>query len=232
MTLEALVRIAAAVAFGAMVGAEREATDQPAGLRTHITVSLGACLFGAISTLGFDEFDGKRSEHLLQADVTRVASQVVVGIGFLGAGVIFREGATVRNLTTAASLWVTAAVGLACGVGDEGLALIATAALLISLVVLRPPRAWIQRLMARDKERLSVITRDLETADEVLELLGTLDVDVERSALRKLGDNEYMLDLSLRSPPGESLERAVEQLVRRPDLVQVKSYDEGVVGEN
>jgi putative Mg2+ transporter-C (MgtC) family protein len=229
MTVEAVARIAAAVAFGALVGAEREATDQPAGLRTHITVCLGACLFGAISTLGFEEFDGKRSEHLLQADVTRVASQVVVGIGFLGAGVIFREGATVRNLTTAASLWVTAAVGVACGVGDLGLALIATIALIVSLVVLRVPRRWIRRSVAHDKERICVVTSSLETADEVVALLPTLNIEVERAALRKLDDDQYMIDLALRSAPGDDLEQAIDRLVRRPDLVRVASYDEGVV---
>ena len=225
MTAEAIARIAAAVAFGAVIGAEREATDQPAGLRTHITVCLGACLFGAVSTLGFSEFDGRRANHLLQADVTRVASQVVVGIGFLGAGVIFRQGATIRNLTTAGSLWVVAAIGVACGVGDIGLALVATVALLVSLVVLRLPRAWIERRVTRDKERLWIVTSSLAAADEVIEELPSLGVDVERAALRKHGDGQYVIDTTLRSARGGSIDDAVDRLARRPDLVRVETYE-------
>jgi putative Mg2+ transporter-C (MgtC) family protein len=231
MTAEAVARIAAAVAFGAVIGAEREATDQPAGLRTHITVALGACLFGAISTLGFEEFDGRRADHLLQADVTRVASQVVVGIGFLGAGVIFRQGATVRNLTTAASLWVTAAIGLACGVGDMGLALIATVALLIALVALRVPRAWIQRSVARDKERIYIVTDSLEAADRIIAELPSLGVRVDRASLRKLAPDEFLIDTSIRSDAGENVDHALDQLARRPDVAKVEIYEEGTRGD-
>ena len=124
---EVAVRLLAALVLGALVGAEREATDQPAGLRTHIAVCLGAALFGVVSTLGFTEFAARRASTNFQVDVTRVASQVVVGIGFLGAGMIFRQGTAVRNLTTAASLWVVAAIGLAAGVGDIGTAGVTTA---------------------------------------------------------------------------------------------------------
>ena len=98
-----------------------------------------------VSTLGFVEFDQLRANSTLQADVKRVASNVVVGIGFLGAGVIFRQGNTIRNLTTAASMWVVAAIGLACGVGDVMTAAIATVVLLGSLVLLRPIRSVIRR---------------------------------------------------------------------------------------
>src|SRR5687768_17277673 len=119
---EAVLRLLVAILLGAAIGAERETSDQPAGLRTHIAVCLGACLFGVVSTLGFDEFEAERATTNVQVDVTRVASQVVVGIGFLGAGVIFRQRTIVRNLTTAASLWVTSAIGLTAGVGDLGTA--------------------------------------------------------------------------------------------------------------
>jgi putative Mg2+ transporter-C (MgtC) family protein len=99
---EAVLRLVVAVVLGAAVGAEREARDQPAGLRTHIAVCLGAAIFGVVSTLGFDEFQAERARTNINVDVTRVASQVVVGIGFLGAGVIFRQRDVVKNLTTAA----------------------------------------------------------------------------------------------------------------------------------
>ena len=117
LDMDVVVRLLGATVLGGLVGVEREASYQPAGLRTHIAVAVGAALFGVISTLGFLEFDQLRANSTIQADVTRVASNVVVGIGFLGAGVIFRQGNNVRNLTTAASLWAVAAIGLACGVG-------------------------------------------------------------------------------------------------------------------
>jgi putative Mg2+ transporter-C (MgtC) family protein len=110
----AVLRLLLAAALGGLVGLERELKDQPAGLRTHILVSIGACLFTLVSAFGFSEVTKTRAAG---ADITRIASQVVVGIGFLGGGTILRHGATIRGLTTAASLWVTAAVGLAVGAG-------------------------------------------------------------------------------------------------------------------
>ena len=116
-----------------------------------------------VSTLGFVEFDRPRSETVLQADVTRVASNVVVGIGFLGAGVIFRQRNTIKNLTTAASLWTVAAIGLASGVGDPTTAAVATAILLISLVLLRPVRTVVRHHWA--KRSVTVTVHLAEGAD-------------------------------------------------------------------
>jgi len=142
---DVVVRLLCAAVLGGLVGVEREASDQVAGLRTHIAVALGAALFGVISTLGFTEFDRVRAATVLQVDVGRTASNVVVGIGFLGAGVIIRSGNHIRNLTTAASLWAVAAIGLACGVGDPTTAAVGTLVLLGSLVLLRPVRRLIRR---------------------------------------------------------------------------------------
>ncbi len=106
------LQIAVAAALGASLGLERELSAQPAGLRTHMLVCTGAALF----TLAGAGYDG--------GDPTRIAAQVVTGIGFLGGGAILREGATVRGLTTAASLWVTAAIGLAVGLQRWSAALV------------------------------------------------------------------------------------------------------------
>jgi putative Mg2+ transporter-C (MgtC) family protein len=170
---DALVRLLAAAGAGFVVGVEREATDQAAGLRTHIAVSLGAALFGVVSTLGFLAFEGPRAETNIQVDVTRVASQVVVGVGFLGAGIIFRQGTIVRNLTTAASLWVVSAIGLACGVGEVGLATVATVVLVVSLVLLRPVRAWIKRYRSeRPVLRVELVLLQDAGPSRVLEAAG------------------------------------------------------------
>ena len=104
---EMLLRLAVAALIGALVGYEREREGKPAGIRTHGMVSLGAALFTVVSIYGFE---GK-------GDPARVAAQVVPGIGFLGAGAILHDRLSVRGLTTAASLWVTSAIGVAVGTG-------------------------------------------------------------------------------------------------------------------
>jgi putative Mg2+ transporter-C (MgtC) family protein len=142
---ELVGRLALAVALGGAVGLEREISDQPAGLRTHITVALGAALFGVISTVGFNAFVTTREASNYQIDVTRVASQVVVGIGFLGGGTILRHGTTVKGLTTAANLWVVAAVGLAVGIGMYLAAGLTTIVALASLAGLKPLERWMTR---------------------------------------------------------------------------------------
>ena len=115
---DVVVRLLVAAVLGGSSGSSaRRATSRPDCAPTS-PLALGAALFGVISTLGFLEFDRPRAESILQVDVTRVASNVAVGIGFLGAGVIFRQRSNIKNLTTAASLWAVAAIGLACGVGD------------------------------------------------------------------------------------------------------------------
>lgn len=219
---EAILRLVVAVVLGAVVGAEREATDQPAGLRTHIAVCLGACLFGIVSTLGFDEFEARRATTNVQVDVTRVASQVVVGIGFLGAGVIFRERASVRNLTTAASLWVTSAVGLTAGVGDLGTAAAATGLLVAVLVALLPVREWLRRTVRRPTRELTVELGPGALAAEVLAWLEGVPVAVDRVRLGKR-DDRGTVSLRLRGRPGTDIEAVVAALVARPDVASVGS---------
>lgn len=123
-----LLRLALATGLGAFVGYERERVGKPAGVRTHGMVALGSALFTVTSVFGFDSI----------GDPARVAAQVVTGIGFLGAGAILREGASVQGLTTAASLWVTAAIGMAVGVGMKAMAL--TTSMLVFVLLRFGPR--------------------------------------------------------------------------------------------
>jgi putative Mg2+ transporter-C (MgtC) family protein len=127
---EVLLRIFVAAALGGAIGLERELRERQAGLRTHLVVSVGAALFTLVSAYGFSGFDGK-------VDPTRIAAQIVSGIGFLGAGAIIRQGLSVRGLTTAASLWLVAAIGMAAGAGYWDGALIATLGALLTLGPLR-----------------------------------------------------------------------------------------------
>ncbi len=120
INFEVILGLLLAAALGAVVGIEREITIKPAGLRTHMLVSLGSCLFTIIS-VGFD------------FDPARIASGIVAGIGFIGAGAIWAEKDKIRGITTASSLWVTAAIGLTVGIGDYPLAIVVTSLVFLIL---------------------------------------------------------------------------------------------------
>ena len=123
-----LLRLVVAVVLGALVGYERERKGKPAGVRTHGMVCLGAALFTVVSIYGFGP----------SGDPTRVAAMIVSGIGFLGAGAVLHQRESVHGLTTAASLWVTAAIGLAVGVGMIGMSFMTT--ILVFLLLRFCPR--------------------------------------------------------------------------------------------
>ena len=133
---EIVLRVILAGVFGGAIGAEREIREREAGLRTHMLVSIGAALFTLVSGYGFSDFRFSNASGITY-DPTRIAAQVVTGIGFLGAGAIIRQGLSVRGLTTAASLWVVAAIGIATGAGYYSAALITTVVVLVSLWPLR-----------------------------------------------------------------------------------------------
>ena len=130
MLWDFVLRLLAATAMGAAIGFEREYHAKEAGLRTHLLVALGSCLFMILSIYGFDFMLGR--DHV-SFDPSRIAAQVVTSIGFIGAGTIILQKQVVRGLTTAAGLWVTAAIGLACGNGMYWVALITTVIVLVSL---------------------------------------------------------------------------------------------------
>jgi putative Mg2+ transporter-C (MgtC) family protein len=129
--IEIVLRIVLAIIFGGLIGLERESVNKSAGFRTHILVCVGSALIMLVSIDVYQQFQGKAN-----IDPGRIAAQVVSGIGFLGAGTIMREGISVRGLTTAATLWAVAAVGLAVGVGYYFGAVISTGVIFLTLVYL------------------------------------------------------------------------------------------------
>ncbi len=218
---EAVLRLVVAVVLGAAVGAEREARDQPAGLRTHIAVCLGAAIFGVVSTLGFDEFQAERARTNINVDVTRVASQVVVGIGFLGAGVIFRQRDVVKNLTTAASMWVTSAIGLTAGVGDLGTAAAATVLLLIVLVALMPMRTLLRERVGRPTQLVAMRLREDAALDAVLAAVDELEgVEADNVRLGRTGGCTT-ITVRLRAAPGADIDLLLRPLALRADLLEL-----------
>ncbi|MDI3538004.1 MAG: putative Mg2+ transporter-C (MgtC) family protein [Bacillota bacterium] len=195
-----LLRLGAAFILGAIVGLERESAQRPAGFRTHTLVSVGAALVMVLS------------ESIAGADPARLAAQVVSGIGFLGAGTILREGPTVRGLTTAASLWVVGAIGLACGAGFFLGAGMAAALVIIALV----PLGRLERWVGGKRER-RVLELDIEDRPGQLgrigQVLGRLGISIkgiqmEEAAVR----GRLNVALTVRFPPGTSVEAAVTEL--------------------
>ncbi len=134
--IDSAVRLFAAALLAGAVGLERELAHQKAGLRTHMLVGLGAALFTVVGI----ELNGD----------TRIPANIVTGIGFLGAGAIFREGLTVKGLTTAAGLWTVAAIGMATGAGFVKLAVVSTLIAVVVLLALRPIDLWLHQRQTPD----------------------------------------------------------------------------------
>jgi putative Mg2+ transporter-C (MgtC) family protein len=200
-TLEIAARLLVAAALGAAVGLERELREREAGLRTHMLVSVGSALFTLASAYGFREFL-TAGGNVVSADPTRIAAQIVTGIGFIGAGAIIRQGLAVRGVTTAATLWTVAAIGLAAGAGYTAAAVITTAIVVFSLW---PLRILAYRLIERIRPEERRLVVELKPEATVVQLLGdihargyaTQSLELEEEADRRI------LTLHLDRPVGE-----------------------------
>lgn len=144
-------RLSLAVGLGGVIGVQREVDGHDAGVRTHALLTLGSALFGLLSVGAFGRYVAVRADSNVQVDVTRIASYLVAGVGFLAGGSIIQHKNRVKGLTTAASLWVAAAVGLACGLGFVMGAILVAAVALVVLLLERP----IARLQRR-KEHVTI----------------------------------------------------------------------------
>lgn len=191
-----LLRLSLATLLGAVIGFEREYHAKEAGIRTHLLVALGACLFMILSVYGFD-FMLER-DHV-SFDPSRIASQVVTGIGFIGAGTIILQKQMVRGLTTAAGLWVTAAIGLACGNGMYVVAVVTTAIVLVSLGLINVYLPYISQ-----KERhITFLVEDYAVMTEILnrlrqEKITVLNYEMHKSAEENNGKMLVTLEIRMK----------------------------------
>lgn len=173
-------RLLAALVLCAAIGAERESRGQVAGLRTHVLVGLGAALFTLVSIYGFgDVLPAGSSGNGPRFDPSRIAAQIVSGIGFLGAGAIIRQGFNVRGLTTAASLWMVAAIGMAAGAGFWFGAVAATLIVLAALIGLRPLRPRIAGALGSDLVVLDLEMDDPKRVARVVQELADRGVEIQ-----------------------------------------------------
>ena len=211
-SLEVVLRVVLAAALGGAIGLERELRDREAGLRTHLLVSVGAALFTMVSAYAWTDWQFSNREGLV-FDPTRIAAQVVTGIGFLGAGAIIRQGLSVKGLTTAATLWVVAAIGMASGVGYYEAALVTTALVLISLW---PLRILAYRMSARTRPEEGMLAVDLPagaSAVSVLEAVEGAGANVTSLEFEEEGDRRRV-DLRVRLGSGKSAAELIDALTR------------------
>jgi putative Mg2+ transporter-C (MgtC) family protein len=215
-----LLRMGISVVLGAAVGYERERTEHPAGLRTHLLVSLAAATFMLVSTQ-FVYFQYYTQEDLVIVDTSRIAASVVTGVGFLGAGAILRTGLSIQGLTTAASLWLVAAVGLAAGGGMFVEAVIATGITLFSLVILRRVEGKQWRLLQR---RVTIVFEDDsvsgQTVVEHLYTTGATVTDIDYDRNMKTHRSRLYLDVRLQNP--QMLEGVLACLETLPNVRRVQ----------
>ena len=179
--LDLLLRLLAATVLGGVLGFEREFMNRAAGLRTHVMVSIGAALFTILSIYYFTNENGPR-------DSARVAAQIVSGIGFLGAGAIMKHGATVRGLTTAATLWVVAAIGMGCGAGAYFISAVTCAISLLTLIALRRLEGKVANsrtlsLSATFPNRAGIMERFRQTFTTSKSSIGNIDFTVSDDLL-------------------------------------------------
>ena len=199
--LDICLRVMAAICLGFMIGFEREITNKYAGLRTHILVCLGACVFTIISIYGFPELVDWQIEGYTPTgirDTARVAAQVVTGIGFIGAGTVLRNGPTVFGLTTAATLFMAASIGMACGAGMYGLAIVAS---ILSVAVLTLIRVFEKRVLNRCSKNVRRLKVNLhchnENVDSIREYVSSHFKTVEALKMHKLVENPEMTKFSI-----------------------------------
>lgn len=184
-----LVHLAVALVAGALIGIERTYHGRPAGFRTHALVCLASSLLMQ-ATLYQSHWLPDELADVVRSDPARMAQGIMTGIGFLGAGVIFKEGVTVRGLTTAASIWVTAAIGVLFGVGFYVPAIIATGLTLLTLSILR----WVEdRMPVHHYSHHAIVFRRDEVMPEleVRQLLASMGFHVVAMSYRVSENGEY-----------------------------------------
>ena len=212
LQIDLSVRLIVAALLGLAVGFERKIHGHPAGLRTHMLVAVGSGLFTVLSAYGFSSVGvGDGIANVAPIDPTRIAAQIVSGIGFLGAGAILKDGIVIRGLTTAASLWATSAVGMAAGTGEYLIAGVATATILVSLW---PINALAERLHGSSvpEIQLRLAMEHLDSLGEISTILVTNRLEIGQISTQRLARNSYRADIAVRGRSQSVMAGAIEAI--------------------
>ena len=217
---EMLLRVLLACICGGIVGVERNRRQKDAGTRTHLVVALGAALFMIVSKYGFFDIIG----HGMNADATRIASTIVTGVSFLGAGVIFTKGTSIKGLTTSAGIWATAAVGCALGAGMYFVGIAVTVMLLLFQIILHK---YLHRIETAASVEVTVtVTNQTGNFDDVSDLLGENYIHIESVKLRRNPDGTSTCTMSARHASGITHTELAEIMKRNPDItgIDIKNF--------
>ena len=217
---EILVRVGLAAALGGAIGLEREIREREAGLRTHMLVSVGAALFTLVSAYAWSDFRFSTPEGIV-FDPTRIAAQVVSGIGFLGAGAIIRQGLSVRGLTTAATLWVVAAIGMAAGAGYYVAAVLTTALVIFSLWPLRIAAHRFTTRFQVEEGRLAI---EVPAGTETAELVRGIEQSGGRVRSFEFQQEEdrKRVELRVRMQEGHEAAQLVDAMAAREEVLAAR----------
>ncbi|GGG81229.1 MgtC/SapB family protein [Paenibacillus radicis (ex Gao et al. 2016)] len=205
------LRLLLALVLGGLVGLEREQSNHAAGLRTNILVCIGSCLLMLLSIYGFSDFV---NETNVRVDPARLAAAVITGVGFLGAGTILYTGKSITGLTTAASLWVVAAIGLAIGAGFYFAAASSTIMVLLTLWAfnklekryISAKREYLLKIQAEERSAIILTLNALLTERQIV---------IRKMLLEELGEEaerQFMLHLYVTLPKSESLLTLLDQI--------------------
>jgi putative Mg2+ transporter-C (MgtC) family protein len=209
------LRLLLATLLGGAIGYEREMHDHPAGVRTHLLVSLGSAMFTVVSVYGFVSDPGAGN-----VDPTRIAAQIVSGIGFLGAGAIIKYGTSIFGLTTAGSLWATAAVGMAAG---AGMPLVAVAGAAIVLFSLWPLHRLVSSTRGDDLVRLRLRLRGVEPLGRVTTEIARMHAELVEVESERTAKNRYEVRLAIRPRAGTPADAVIPHLAAINDVELVEA---------
>jgi putative Mg2+ transporter-C (MgtC) family protein len=205
---EEAAQVSVAFVIGAIIGLEREFRSKPAGFRTMILICVGSCLYTILSK----EIGGTSPD--------RIASNIVTGIGFIGAGVIFKEGITVNGLTTAALIWVTAALGMAIGYHNYPLAILVSAMVVIALFVLEPVQRFINRFHKVKDYRIKTILLGNNFKEELEKFFTANDMDFR--CMKTIKENSDAVYIYRIGSPDRSYDAVNDFLLQHKE---VKSFE-------
>jgi putative Mg2+ transporter-C (MgtC) family protein len=220
LQLDLAVRMLVAAILGAAIGLEREIHEHPAGMRTHLLVSLGSAIFTVLSIYGFEGVGQGNVSPVV--DPTRIAAQIVSGIGFHGAGAILKYGTSIRGLTTAASLWTAAAIGMAAGAGEWLIAAVGTSIVVFSLW---PLNALVGRIHKPGTHaiKLRLEVGRLEALGDVSRLLVDRRVEIAGINSQRIAKGRYEVELELRLPTAARPQDIIGAITAIPDVELMES---------
>lgn len=221
-----IFRILLAVCFGALIGLEREHAQRPAGLRTHILVCVGSCLVMLTSEFVYNYYH----QFSPNMDVARLGAQVISGVGFLGAGTIIRNGSSVKGLTTAASVWAVACIGLATGIGFYFGAIIATITIYISLAY--------SKKFAKFHDTQKISLEITSQSDNINSLISTIekkfaenDININKFSITNQKDNSSELYFHLSMNESINPTSVLSTVYSLPGVISININSKKIIKE-